>query len=89
MREPASSLEPVDGGGGNRTANHTVYLNTLENGDWRIIGLDWDTGEHGAGQRSCLSNKQVVTDPNRVRTALGAGRPLSGAHGQSDARLRV
>lgn len=28
--------------------NHAVYLNTLESGDWRIIGLDWDTGEHVA-----------------------------------------
>ena len=30
------------------TPNHAVYLNTLENGDWRIIGIDWDTGEHVA-----------------------------------------
>lgn len=25
--------------------NEAVYLNTLEGGDWRIIGLDWNTGE--------------------------------------------
>jgi hypothetical protein len=28
--------------------NNAVYLNTLEGGDWRIIGLDWNTGERVA-----------------------------------------
>lgn len=33
------TLSPVS------AASNAVYLNTLENGEYRIVGLDWDTGE--------------------------------------------
>jgi hypothetical protein len=36
------TLSPVS------SASNAVYLNTLENGEYRVVGLDWETGEEVA-----------------------------------------
>ncbi|GMG86229.1 hypothetical protein MNKW57_05500 [Biformimicrobium ophioploci] len=44
------------------TANNATYLNTLQGGEWIIVGVDWDTGEKVA---------EIKLPPSYIFNALG------------------